>query len=166
MRRRGPSIRKSDGCRPWRREGARILPVRAPAAPAALPAPLLALFQALPRAGAPEPGSGQWVQGKAGSRHEGTEVLFHLQFSAEGTVSDVRFQAFGCPHTLATAAWVAARLPGRSRTALVPGSPLAWAEALQVPAAKLGRLLRIEDALRDAATKSLEEGVRNDVDAT
>ncbi len=166
MRRRGPSTTKYGGWRPWRHDRAVAAPVRAPAAPPALPAPIQPLFQALPRAGAPEPGSGRWVQGRAGSRREGTEVLFHLQFSADGTVSDVRFQAFGCPHTLATAAWVAARLPGRSRTTLVPDSPLDWAEALQVPAPKLGRLLRIEDALRDAATKSLEEGVRNDGNAT
>ena len=130
MRRRGPSIKKCGGWRPWRHERAVAGSMRAPAALPALPAPIQALFQSLPLAGAPEPGSGSWVQGRAGSRREGVEVVFHLQFSADGTVSDVRFQAFGCPHTLATAAWVAARLPGRSRTTLVRGSPLDWAEAL------------------------------------
>ena len=113
----------------------------------------------MPRAGAPEPGSGHWVQGRAGSRREGTQVLFHLQFRPDGTVSDVRFQAFGCPHTLATAAWVAEQLPGRSRGALVPGSPLDWAATLAVPVSKLGRLLRIEDALRDATKNFVADGM-------
>lgn len=124
------------------------------------------LFRRLPRAGAPEPGTGPWVQGRAGSRREGTEVVFHLQFRPDGTVSDVRFQAFGCPHTLATAAWLAEQLPGRSREALVPGSPLEWAATLAVPVPKLGRLLRIEDALRDAAGNTPEIGVRTGGGAT
>jgi hypothetical protein len=86
-------------------------------------------------------------------------VVFHLQFRPDGTVSDVRFQAFGCPHTLAIAAWLAEQLPGRPGTALVPGSPLEWATRFDVPAAKLGRLLRIEDALRAAMKKFVAEGV-------
>jgi uncharacterized protein (DUF3820 family) len=93
-------------------------------------------------------------------------VVFHLQFGADGTVSDVRFQAFGCPHTLATAAWVAAELPGRHGTDLVPGSPLEWAARFDVPAAKLGRLLRIEDALRAATKNFVADGVLREGGAT
>jgi len=133
--------------------------MRRPQAPPPLPPQVEDLFRRLPRSGAPEPGTGQWVQGRAGSRREGAQVLFHLQFRSDGTVSDVRFQAFGCPHTLATAAWVAERLPGRSSRALVPGSPLDWAATLAVPAPKLGRLLRIEDALRDATKNFVFDGM-------
>jgi len=140
--------------------------MRPPLAAAVLSPEVEDLFRRLPRAGAPEPGSGPWVEGRAGSRREGTEVLFHLQFRTDETVSDVRFQAFGCPHTLATAAWVAGQLPGRSREALVPGTPLDWAAALAVPAPKLGRLLRIEDALRAAAKISPANGVRTGANAT
>jgi hypothetical protein len=132
---------------------------RPPQAPSVLTERVRRLFRELPDAGAPEPGSGPWVQAGAGSRREGTEVVFHLRFGSDGTVSDVRFQAFGCPHTLAIAAWLAEQLPGRPGTALVPGSPLEWATRFDVPAAKLGRLLRIEDALRAAMKKFVAEGV-------
>lgn len=124
------------------------------------------LFRELPDAGAPEPGSGAWVQGWAGSRREGAELVFHLQFDADGIVSDVRYQAFGCPHTLAAAAWVAGRLRGRASTQLVPGTPLEWAEALEVPAPKLGRLLQIEDALRAVARRRRPDPLRTARDAT
>jgi hypothetical protein len=133
--------------------------MRPPQAPPPLAPQVEDLFRRLPRAGAPEPGTGHWVQGRAGSRREGTEILFHLQFRADGTVSDVRFQAFGCPHTLATTAWVAEQLSGRPGEDLSPGSPLDWAAALAVPVPKLGRLLRIEDALRDATKNFVAHGM-------
>ncbi|MCU0760017.1 MAG: aminotransferase class V-fold PLP-dependent enzyme [Steroidobacteraceae bacterium] len=139
---------------------------RPPEVAAALPERVRRLFRELPHAGAPEPGSGPWVQGWAGSRREGAEVVFHLQFDAHGTVSDVRFQVYGCPHTLATAAWVASQLPGRTSGELVPSSPLEWAATLAVPAPKLGRLLRIEDALRAVAARSRPGGLRAAPEAT
>jgi hypothetical protein len=133
--------------------------MRPPQAPAPLSPRVQDLFRRLPRGGAPEPGSGPWVKGRAGFRREGTEVLFHLQLRPDGTVSGVRFQAFGCPHTLAATAWVAEQLPGRRIEALVPGSPLDWAATLAVPVSKLGRLLRIEDALRDAMKNFVADGM-------
>jgi len=140
--------------------------LRPPVAPPPWSPEVERLFRDLPLAGPPEPGGDPWVQGKAGSRREGVEVVFHLRLAPDGIVSDVRFQAFGCPHTLATAAWVAGRLAGRSCAALVPGSPLEWAGALGVPAHKLGRLLRIEDALREAAKNSLAPGLHTRGGAT
>jgi NifU-like protein involved in Fe-S cluster formation len=65
-------------------------------------------------------------------------------------VIEARFQARGCPHTLATASWLATQLAGRRRCAVQPGSPREWAQALGVPVEKLGRLLLIEDALHAA----------------
>jgi hypothetical protein len=66
-------------------------------------------------------------------------------------VKSALFKAYGCPHTLAVAAWVAERLRGRDRAGLAPGTPADWAEALAVPVEKLGRLLVVEDALADCA---------------
>jgi NifU-like protein involved in Fe-S cluster formation len=63
-------------------------------------------------------------------------------------VRDARFQAFGCPHTLAVTAWLTLQLIGRKLAELVVGEPVEWARALHVPAEKLGRLLVVEDALR------------------
>ena len=59
-----------------------------------------------------------------------------------------RFQAWGCPHTLAVAAWLTQQLPGRKAGQALPGTPADWARALEVPTEKLGRLLVVEDALR------------------
>ena len=86
--------------------------------------------------------------GEAGSPAQEAWIRFHLKVEGDA-VKDARFQAYGCPHTLAVTAWLTGRLPGRKRDDLVPETPRAWAEALEVPVEKLGRLLIVEDALRD-----------------
>jgi hypothetical protein len=48
-----------------------------------------------------------------------------------------------------TAAWLCGQLPGRARAGLLPGTPAEWARARGVPTEKLGRLLVVEDAMRD-----------------
>ena len=108
-----------------------------------------------------EPSGGQssptQVLGEAGG--PGQEVWVRFRLSLEGgVVKSALFKAYGCPHTLAVAAWVAERLRGRSRTDLAPGTPAAWAEALAVPVEKLGRLLVVEDALVDCARHWPEQG--------
>ncbi|MFO1427288.1 MAG: iron-sulfur cluster assembly scaffold protein [Steroidobacteraceae bacterium] len=124
--------------------------LRAPEAGPALAPAALPWFRELPRGGAPEPGESGWVRGEAGSEREGTRVVLHLRIDAGGTVTDARFQAFGCPHTLAVAAWLSAQLPGRPVAGLQAGTPGEWAQVLAVPVEKLGRLLRLEDALQAA----------------
>ena len=87
------------------------------------------------------------VSGEAGGRGQETWVRFHLLVAGD-TVKEARFQAFACPHTTEVAAWLCEELRGRKREQLVPGTPSGWAQALGVPAEKLGRLLVVEDALR------------------
>jgi len=87
------------------------------------------------------------VTGEAGAPGQDTWIRFHL-LVADGVVKDARFQAYGCPHTLAVAAWMATELPGRRREALQPGTPMDWAKTHSVPTEKLGRLLVIEDAVQ------------------
>jgi cysteine desulfurase len=87
------------------------------------------------------------VSGEAGGPQEDSWVRFHLLVAGD-TVKDARFQALGCPHTLDVAGWLCGELRGRSRTALVPGTPADWARVRAVPVEKLGRLLVVEDALR------------------
>jgi cysteine desulfurase len=88
------------------------------------------------------------ISGEAGGAGEDTWVRFQL-LVAGNTVKDARFQAFACPHTMDVAAWLCGELRGRARTALIPGTPAGWAAARAVPAEKLGRLLLVEDALRE-----------------
>jgi hypothetical protein len=103
--------------------------------------------------------TGPGVQrGVAGSRRLGTWVQFDLQFDVSVDVRTarggsagllaVRFQAFGCPHVIAIADWIAqeaaaAALPG---TPGLPESVPELRERFDVPAEKTGRLLVIEDA--------------------
>jgi hypothetical protein len=88
------------------------------------------------------------VVGEAGGPGQEVWVRFRLQVR-DGSVQKASFRAYGCPHTLAVAGWVADRLAGRGRTDLMPGTPADWAQHLAVPVEKLGRLLKIEDALRE-----------------
>ncbi len=87
------------------------------------------------------------LTGEAGAQSQGTWVRFELLVQAD-VVKDARFQIYGCPHTTGVAEWITSQLPGRPCSALVPGSPREWARERQIPAAKLGRLLVIEDALQ------------------
>jgi cysteine desulfurase len=88
-------------------------------------------------------------QGRAGKQALGTAVCFELRI-ADGTVKSARFTAYGCPHTVAVAAWLCEVLEGFRLDAETPGTPTDWAEAFDVPVEKLGRLLIVEDALRAA----------------
>jgi hypothetical protein len=91
-------------------------------------------------------------QGRAGKQAEGTAVCFELRI-ADGIVKSARFSAYGCPHTVAVAAWLCDGLEGFRLTAETPGTPADWAQAFDVPAEKLGRLLIVEDALRAALNR-------------
>jgi cysteine desulfurase len=87
------------------------------------------------------------VTGEAGGPQQEAWVRFHLLVAGD-TVREARFQALGCPHTVDVARWLCAELPGRTRAALVPGTPGDWVRVRAVPVEKLGRLLVVEDALR------------------
>jgi cysteine desulfurase len=89
------------------------------------------------------------VSGEGGARRLGTQLRFVLCVDGE-FVKAARFQAYGCPHTLAACQAIAAHLPGRSRTSLLPGTPEQWRQDVGAPVEKLGRMLIIEDALRAA----------------
>jgi cysteine desulfurase len=106
--------------------------------------------------GLTEPRVGQ-VVGEAGGAAREVWVRFRLDVR-QGIVTSARVKAYGCPHTLAVASWVAERLRGRGRAALAPGTPAEWAAALAVPTEKLGRLLIVEDALEDCARHWPESG--------
>jgi len=103
-------------------------------------------LRALSPASEPAAVLGEEVVGEAGGPAQEVWVRFRLGVE-DGIVKRALVKAYGCPHTVAVAAWVAERLRGRSRADLAPGTPAEWARALDVPVEKLGRLLAIEDAL-------------------
>jgi NifU-like protein involved in Fe-S cluster formation len=87
------------------------------------------------------------VVGEAGNIERGAWIRFHVRIDG-GRVTDARFRAYGCPHTLAAAEWICRSVQGKSVTEASAVSAVRVQEALEAPAEKLGRLLIVEDALR------------------
>ena len=107
------------------------------------------LFSRLECAGVLPATAGTVLRAEAGQEAGEAWVRLHL-LVRDDTVIEARFQALGCPHTVATASWLTKQLAGRKRATAQPGSPAEWARTLAVPVEKLGRLLLIEDALHNA----------------
>jgi len=103
----------------------------------------------LPGAGELPPGPGVVVAG-AGDREQGAEVELQARVSG-GRAAELRFRAFGCPHFLATASWLTDRLRGAGRAEFEAWDWREAATALEVPPAKFGRLLVLQDAVRSLA---------------
>lgn len=107
------------------------------------------LFERLPFAGQMEPGPSVFT-GTGGERLQGAEVRYWIKCSG-GRIQAISFQAFGCPYTIAAAAWVAQHARGMSVTEVEHARWLKAERALELPPEKRGRLLIVEDALRAAA---------------
>lgn len=103
---------------------------------------VLALFAALPRAG-DLPAGGTVIAGEAAALDRGAWVRFEARLE-DGRIADCRFRAWGCPHTLAAASLAAQALAAGSE----PPDVRRLARELEAPAAKMGRLLVIEDAMQ------------------
>lgn len=85
-------------------------------------------------------------RGAAGSRSAGTWVQFDASVAPDGSVSAASFLAYGCPHVLAVADFVAETAVGRLPVQSLPEPLEALAARFGVPVEKLGRLLIVEDA--------------------
>jgi NifU-like protein involved in Fe-S cluster formation len=91
-------------------------------------------------------GSPGLVAGEAEDRTLHVWVRFQLQI-VDGVVVAAGFRAFGCPHTVAAASAVAEWLEGRPVEEARKLDVKAVCAELDVPVEKLGKLLRIEDAV-------------------
>ena len=98
------------------------------------------------------------VAGEAEDRTLHVWARFELQV-VEDVVVAAGFQAFGCPHTIAAASAVAEWLEGRSVAEAQTVDVKALCADLEVPVEKLGKLLRVEDAVAACfAPRRTEEG--------
>ena len=86
------------------------------------------------------------VAGEAEDRTLHVWVRFELEIVNEA-VAAAAFPAVGCPHTVAAASVVAGWLKGRSVAEARTLDVKAVCAELEVPVEKLGKLLRIEDAV-------------------
>jgi NifU-like protein involved in Fe-S cluster formation len=98
------------------------------------------------------------VAAEAEDRTLNVWIRFQVQVE-DGVIRDVRFQAFGCPHTIAAASYAADWLRGRPAAALRQLDVGRVGRDLAVPTEKLGKLLRIEDALALCSDRIAAEGV-------
>jgi NifU-like protein involved in Fe-S cluster formation len=74
-----------------------------------------------------------------------------LELSAgidDGKIAEIRFRVWGCPHLVAAAEQVCAKLEGQAVGALGDIRANDLMSALSVPVTKLGRMLLVEDALQ------------------
>lgn len=108
------------------------------------------LFAAPGHAGNLPEGPGLIHEGEAQALDRGAWVRFAARLQ-DGTISTARFLAWGCPHFLAACELAASRLEGCAPGAAAGIAPATLSQDLEVPAEKLGRLLVIEDALRELA---------------
>lgn len=98
---------------------------------------------------------GSPVAGEASDRTLHVWVRFAVTADA-GIIAAVQFHVFGCPHTIAAASWVADWLLGQPVEFLGRLDVGALRAGLDVPVDKLGKLLRIEDALT-SCRRSLQQ---------
>lgn len=84
-------------------------------------------------------------RGAAGAASGGVRVAFGARLESD-RLADLRFSAYGCPHTIAVAEWWCRRVTGLPVSALPMWDNRRIADELGVPEGKLMRLLVIEDA--------------------
>ena len=115
----------------------------------------LRYFRSAPHAGVLR--GGGVGSGAAGSRESGTAIQFDIQVVDE-RITATRFLAYGCPHVIAIASWLADQSTGLPARAALPEDVLALKRRFDLPVEKLGRILLVEDAwiaaIRSAVTKS------------
>lgn len=104
-------------------------------------------FETAPRHGRILAAASERLHGAAGQVSSGVRVEFDARVRA-GRIVECRFRAYGCPHVIAAASWVAEQAEGRSALDADWVDPRRLAAFLEAPPHKLGSLLVVEDAFR------------------
>lgn len=102
------------------------------------------LFRETPRAGTLEAPA---RTGTATTRASSGRLRLQLRLDGD-RVADARFQAYGCPTTIAVGAWLAERAVGRPLADLAALRAADIRQALEIPEDKLHCALMGEDAVR------------------
>ena len=110
---------------------------------------VLARFRNPQHAGRPDLPAEAMASGRAGKRRNGSDVVIYLHI-VDKEISDARFDAYGCPHTIAAADYMAERMTGRAVGDALAETPQQVADELGLPAEKLGQVLIVEDAIKAA----------------
>ncbi len=92
----------------------------------------------------------RWHEGAAGTLREGAQIRCYLKVRPDGRIGELVFRAATCPAVWRVLEALQQEAPGRPVSEPAVGGPRDWAHRHSVPIEKLGRLLRVEDALRAA----------------
>lgn len=109
------------------------------------------LFQETPRAG--HFGEGASITGSAATPASRGVLSLQLRTDA-ARVSDARFQAYGCPTTIAVGAWLAEQAMGRRLDELSQLNASLIRARLEIPDERAHCALLGEDVIKDVLAKS------------
>jgi cysteine desulfurase len=110
-------------------------------------------------AAAPADAGLAWFAGAAGSVDQGTLIGCRIGIDRHGTIAGLDWQCYGDSDVQHSIAWLPARLTGHRVDDVDPGSGRDWCLALDLPSARLGSLLVIEDALQAALGRARRDGL-------
>ena len=110
-------------------------------------------FEQAPRHGRVFAPPSERLRGAAGETARGVRVEFEARVR-QGRIVECRFRAYGCPHVIAAASWVAEQAEGRVLGDTAWLDPRRLGELLEAPPYKLGNLLVVEDAFRVLAAEA------------
>ncbi len=107
------------------------------------------LFSETPRAGRFEPvgNGGAVISGSASTPASRSVLSLHLK-TGQGRVIDARFQAYGCPTTIAVGAWLAQQAVGRRLEELSELKSALIRHELEIPDPRAHCALLGEDAIK------------------
>lgn len=114
------------------------------------------LFRQTPNAGAFPDGVAGVVGAEAGTPAARAVLRLALQFDGD-RVADARFQAYGCPTTIAIGAYLAGWAKGRAAAELGLLKAADLRETLEIPEDRAHCALLGEDALRAVLTRYQEQ---------
>lgn len=113
--------------------------------PYGYPEPVWRLFSQTPRAG--HFGSVPAISGSAATPASRSVLSLHLK-TGQGRVIDARFQAYGCPTTIAVGAWLAEQVIGRPLDELSALNSEHIRQGLEIPGERAHCALLGEDAIK------------------
>lgn len=116
--------------------------------PLGYPVEVWRLFMHTPGAGRFADGAPDILSTEVGSPAGGARLRVALRIAA-GHIADSRFQAYGCPYTVATGAWLANWLVGRARADLATAPITEMRATLEIPEDRAHCWLMAQDLLRD-----------------
>ncbi|MGQ0698278.1 MAG: iron-sulfur cluster assembly scaffold protein [Panacagrimonas sp.] len=110
------------------------------------------LFRETPRAGRFETGAGV-VSAEAGTAAGKFRLRLECRIENDRVI-DARFQAYGCPYTIAAGAWLAGSSIGRPQAELAQARTEELRTALEIPEDRAHCWLMAQDVLRELAHQS------------